>query len=145
MACTSFRREYCTDRTPSPPLQHHRASLRILPGPSLPPSSASPSPLTILLLQCVVTWPVGSSVAVNWLGPPAGNVSVSLESNVGGPTYPIIDSIAATSQEGYCDAGYGLGVVAPGHECGRVEFVIPSGWTKMDNCAFFIPLPHFLN
>ncbi|GAA5932134.1 hypothetical protein JCM10213_006765 [Rhodosporidiobolus nylandii] len=88
--------------------------------------------------QCSVTWPVGSPVAVNWLGPPPGNVSVSLASNVGGPTYLIVDSIAATSQEGYCDSGYGLGVVAPGHECGRVEFVVPEGWQKMDNYTIVV-------
>lgn len=46
----------------------------------------------------------------------------------------ITNSIAGTSQEGYCDSGYGLGVVAPGHECGRVEFVVPDGWEKMNNC-----------
>lgn len=64
-------------------------------------------------------------------------MAVSLMSNIGGPTYPITNSIAGTSQEGYCDAGYGVGVVAPGHECGRVEFVVPAGWQKMDNCELF--------
>lgn len=77
---------------------------------------------------------------MNWLGPPGGNVAVSLMSNIGGPTYVITNSIAGTSQEGYCDAGYGLGVVAPGHECGRVQFVVPSGWEKMDNCELFSSL-----
>ena len=47
----------------------------------------------------------------------------------------ITPSIAAMSQEGYCDSGYGLGVVAPGHECGRVEFVVPQEWKQMNNCA----------
>ncbi|GAA5858701.1 hypothetical protein JCM8547_001430 [Rhodosporidiobolus lusitaniae] len=88
--------------------------------------------------RCTVTWPVGSSQAVNWLGPPAGKVSVSLASNIGGPTYEIVDSIASVSQEGYCDSGYGLGVVAHGHECGRVEFVIPMGWEKMDNYTIVV-------
>ncbi|GAA5827692.1 hypothetical protein JCM11251_001789 [Rhodosporidiobolus azoricus] len=88
--------------------------------------------------QCIVTWPVGSGVAVNWLGPPAGQVSVSLASNNGGPTYEIVDSIAGISQEGYCDSGYGMGVVAPGHECGRVEFVIPLKWERMDNYTIVV-------
>ncbi|GAA5839119.1 hypothetical protein JCM5353_007717 [Sporobolomyces roseus] len=88
--------------------------------------------------QCTVTWNIGEEVAVNWLGPPGGNVAVSLMSNIGGPTYVITNSIAGTSQEGYCDAGYGLGVVAPGHECGRVQFVVPSGWEKMDNYTIVV-------
>ncbi|GAA5904483.1 hypothetical protein JCM8208_004205 [Rhodotorula glutinis] len=83
--------------------------------------------------RCVVTWPIGSHVAVNWLGPPAGDVSVSLVSNVGGPTYTILASTPGTSQEGYCDSGYGKGVLAPGHECGRVEFVVPDDWQQMEN------------
>ncbi|GAA6059937.1 hypothetical protein JCM10212_003077 [Sporobolomyces blumeae] len=88
--------------------------------------------------RCTVTWSIGEQVAVNWLGPPGGDVSVSLQSNIGGPTYPIVDSIAGTSQEGYCDAGYGVGTVAPGHECGRVEFVVPSGWEKMNNYTIVV-------
>ncbi|GAA5905563.1 hypothetical protein JCM6882_004787 [Rhodosporidiobolus microsporus] len=88
--------------------------------------------------RCIVTWPVGSAVAVNWLGPPAGKVSVSLASNIGGPEYKIVDSIASISQEGYCDAGYGMGVVAPGHECGRVEFVVPLKWERMDNYTIVV-------
>ncbi|GAA5838164.1 hypothetical protein JCM3766R1_001844 [Sporobolomyces carnicolor] len=88
--------------------------------------------------RCTVTWHIGEQVAVNWLGPPGGNVAVSLMSNIGGPTYPITNSIAGTSQEGYCDAGYGVGVVAPGHECGRVEFVVPAGWQKMDNYTIVV-------
>ncbi|GAA6011537.1 hypothetical protein JCM10207_002651 [Rhodosporidiobolus poonsookiae] len=88
--------------------------------------------------RCIVDWAVGSPVAVNWLGPPAGNVAVSLASNIGGPTYNIIDSIASVSQEGYCDSGYGMGVVAPGHECGRVEFVVPLGWKRMDNYTIVV-------
>ncbi|GAA6054784.1 hypothetical protein JCM3770_007432 [Rhodotorula araucariae] len=88
--------------------------------------------------RCIVTWPVGSSVAVNWLGPPAGNVSVSLASNIGGPEYVITPSIPATSQEGYCDSGYGLGVVAHGHECGRVEFVVPEDWKQMNNYTIIV-------
>ncbi|GAA5881615.1 hypothetical protein JCM16303_005510 [Sporobolomyces ruberrimus] len=88
--------------------------------------------------RCTVTWNIGEQVAVNWLGPPGGNVAVSLMSNIGGPTYPITNSIAGTSQEGYCDAGYGTGVAAPGHECGRIEFVVPSGWEKMDNYTIVV-------
>ncbi|GAA6008495.1 hypothetical protein JCM11491_004498 [Sporobolomyces phaffii] len=88
--------------------------------------------------RCTVTWKIGEEVAVNWLGPPGGNVAVSLMSNIGGPTYPIVNNIAGTSQEGYCDSGYGLGVVAPGHECGRVQFVVPSGWQKMDNYTIVV-------
>ncbi|GAA5930997.1 uncharacterized protein JCM15063_002517 [Sporobolomyces koalae] len=88
--------------------------------------------------RCTVTWNIGEEVAVNWLGPPGGNVSVSLQSNIGGPTYPIVDSIAGTSQEGYCDAGYGVGVLAAGHVCGRVQFVVPSGWQKMDNYTIVV-------
>ncbi|GAA5973517.1 hypothetical protein JCM11641_007094 [Rhodosporidiobolus odoratus] len=88
--------------------------------------------------RCTVTWPVGSQVAVNWLGPPAGNVAVSLQSNIGGPTYAIVDSMIAISQEGYCDAGYGMGVVAPGHECGRVEFVVPEDWKQMQNYTIVV-------
>ncbi|GAA5846685.1 hypothetical protein JCM9279_003410 [Rhodotorula babjevae] len=83
--------------------------------------------------RCVVNWPIGSHVAVNWLGPPAGDVSVSLVSNIGGPTYTILASTPGTSQVGYCDSGYGKGVLAPGHECGRVEFVVPEDWKQMDN------------
>ncbi|KPV71905.1 uncharacterized protein RHOBADRAFT_56286 [Rhodotorula graminis WP1] len=83
--------------------------------------------------RCVVTWPIGAHVAVNWLGPPAGDVSVSLVSNIGGPTYTILASTPGTSQEGYCDSGYGQGVLAPGHECGRVEFVVPQDWEQMEN------------
>ncbi|GAA5903065.1 uncharacterized protein JCM6883_002681 [Sporobolomyces salmoneus] len=88
--------------------------------------------------RCTVTWNIGESVAVNWLGPPGGDVAVSLMSNIGGPTYVITNSIAGTSQEGYCDSGYGLGVVAPGHECGRVEFVVPDGWEKMNNYTIVV-------
>ncbi|BGP27575.1 secreted protein [Rhodotorula toruloides] len=88
--------------------------------------------------RCTVTWPIGSKVDVNWLGPPPGNVSVSLASNIGGPTYVIAPNVPATSQEGYCDAGYGLGVVAPGHECGRVEFVVPDGWKQMTNYTIVV-------
>ncbi|GAA6039979.1 hypothetical protein JCM8097_002649 [Rhodosporidiobolus ruineniae] len=88
--------------------------------------------------RCIVDWPVGSQQAVNWLGPPPGYVSVSLASNIGGPTYTIVDKIVATSQEGYCDSGYGLGVVAPGHECGRVDFTIPLGWKQMKNYTIVV-------
>ncbi|GAA5987514.1 hypothetical protein JCM5350_003111 [Sporobolomyces pararoseus] len=88
--------------------------------------------------RCTVTWNIGQEVAVNWLGPPGGNVAVSLMSNIGGPTYVITNSIAGTSQEGYCDAGYGVGVAAPGHECGRVQFVVPDGWQKMNNYTIVV-------
>ncbi|GAA6005219.1 uncharacterized protein JCM10292_005347 [Rhodotorula paludigena] len=88
--------------------------------------------------RCVVTWPVGSKVAVNWLGPPPGNVRVSLESNIGGPSYLITSSIAANSQEGYCDSGYGMGVIAQGHECGRVEFVVPEKWQRLNNYTIVV-------
>ncbi|BGP51535.1 hypothetical protein JCM10450v2_007481 [Rhodotorula kratochvilovae] len=104
--------------------------VRVLPGPITEPACG--------YYRCIVTWPVGSSVAVNWLGPPAGNVSVSLASNIGGPEYVITPSIAAMSQEGYCDSGYGLGVVAPGHECGRVEFVVPQEWKQMNNYTIVV-------
>ncbi|KAK4330509.1 Proteophosphoglycan ppg4, partial [Rhodotorula toruloides] len=99
------------------------------------PALASPASST---RSCTVTWPIGSKVDVNWLGPPPGNVSVSLASNIGGPTYVIAPNVPATSQEGYCDAGYGLGVVAPGHECGRVEFVVPDGWKQMTNYTIVV-------
>ncbi|GJN93914.1 hypothetical protein Rhopal_006973-T1 [Rhodotorula paludigena] len=88
--------------------------------------------------RCVVTWPVGSKVAVNWLGPPPGNVRVSLESNIGGPSYLITSSIPANSQEGYCDSGYGMGVIAQGHECGRVEFVVPEKWQRLNNYTIVV-------
>ncbi|ORY86019.1 hypothetical protein BCR35DRAFT_351574 [Leucosporidium creatinivorum] len=83
--------------------------------------------------QCFVDWTQGESVAVNWLGPPAGDVSVQLISTNGGPTYDVVDSIAGISQEGYCDSGAGLGVVTPGVECGRIEFNVPGGWQVRDN------------
>nr|CRX79107.1 hypothetical protein ls5930a1_00133 [Leucosporidium scottii] len=83
--------------------------------------------------QCFVDWTQGEDVAVNWLGPPAGSVSVMLISTNGGPTYDIVDSIAGISQEGYCDSGGGLGVVQPGVECGRIEFTVPGGWQPRDN------------
>ncbi|GAA5928111.1 hypothetical protein JCM1841_006136 [Sporobolomyces salmonicolor] len=88
--------------------------------------------------RCTVTWNIGEPVAVNWLGPPPGNVSVALASNIGGPTYTIAASVPAISQEGYCDAGFGLGVVAPGNECGRVEFVVPDGWKQMNNYTIVV-------
>ncbi|GAA5909603.1 hypothetical protein JCM5296_002367 [Sporobolomyces johnsonii] len=88
--------------------------------------------------RCIVTWNIGEPVAVNWLGPPPGNVSVALASNIGGPTYTIAASVPAISQEGYCDAGFGLGVVAPGNECGRVEFVVPDGWKQMNNYTIVV-------
>ena len=131
--------------TPLALLQRDRAGLRLLPSASAP-TPLSPlglrHELTLfpLLSQCVVTWPIGSHVAVNWLGPPAGDVSVSLVSNVGGPTYTILASTPGTSQEGYCDSGYGKGVLAPGHECGRVEFVVPEDWQQMENCASLFSL-----
>lgn len=87
-----------------------------------------------------MTWPVGSQVAVNWINPIRGNVTVMLESNIGGPTYVIAPSVPAISQEGYCDSGAGVGVVQPGHECGMVQFVVPDGWERMNNCEFSRPL-----
>mgnify|MGYP007085892271 FL=1 len=69
-----------------------------------------------------------------------GNVTVMLESNIGGPTYVIAPSVPAISQEGYCDSGAGVGVVQPGHECGMVQFVVPDGWERMNNCEFSRPL-----
>lgn len=82
-----------------------------------------------------MTWPIGSKVAVNWIHPTPGNVSVLLESNIGGPTYTIAESIPSISQEGYCDSGAGVGVVQPGHVCGMVQFVVPDGWQQMNNCT----------
>lgn len=83
--------------------------------------------------QCTITWRHGDTVSVNWLGPPQGQVSVSLASNIGGPTYTITPAIAAISQSGYCDAGSGAGVVVPGVECGMIRFVVPAGWTPSTN------------
>ncbi|GAA5870564.1 hypothetical protein JCM3774_003709 [Rhodotorula dairenensis] len=88
--------------------------------------------------RCTVTWPVGAQVAVNWINPIEGNVSVSLQSNIGGPTYMIAPSIPAISQEGYCDSGAGVGVVQPGHECGMVQFVVPEAWERMDNYTIVV-------
>lgn len=88
--------------------------------------------------QCHVDWSYGETVAVNWLNPPEGNVSVSLASNIGGATYPITDSYPAISQHGYCDAGYGVGVVVPGIECGRIEFEVPGGWVSAVNYTIVV-------
>ncbi|KWU44301.1 hypothetical protein RHOSPDRAFT_34091 [Rhodotorula sp. JG-1b] len=81
---------------------------------------------------------VGSQVAVNWINPIRGNVTVMLESNIGGPTYVIAPSVPAISQEGYCDSGAGVGVVQPGHECGMVQFVVPEGWERMNNYTIVV-------
>ncbi|BGP58092.1 hypothetical protein JCM8202_006206 [Rhodotorula sphaerocarpa] len=88
--------------------------------------------------RCTVTWPIGSKVAVNWIHPTPGNVSVLLESNIGGPTYTIAESIPSISQEGYCDSGAGVGVVQPGHVCGMVQFVVPDGWQQMNNYTIVV-------
>ncbi|KAI5481138.1 Proteophosphoglycan ppg4 [Pseudohyphozyma bogoriensis] len=80
----------------------------------------------------------GESVYVNWIGPTPGNVSVQLASNIGGPTYDIVDSYPSISQSGYCDAGAGYGVVVPGTPCGAVEFVVPAGWTRMTNYTIVV-------
>jgi hypothetical protein len=90
--------------------------------------------LIYLCLQCSVTWMQGATVAINWLLPPPGNVSIALASNTGGAVYTISPSYPSISQAGYCDSGYGLGTVAPGVLCGRVEFVVPGGWVKAANC-----------
>lgn len=84
--------------------------------------------------QCHVTWARGQTVAVNWIGPTKGDVSIQLVSNIGGKTYDIVDSIPAFSQTGYCDAGYGLGVAVPRTPCGMVSFVVPQGWAINVNC-----------
>ncbi|POY72913.1 hypothetical protein BMF94_4074 [Rhodotorula taiwanensis] len=88
--------------------------------------------------RCIVTWPIGSKVAVNWINPIQGNVNVLLESNIGGPTYTIASNIPAISQEGYCDSGAGTGVVQPGNECGQVQFVVPDGWQQMNNYTIVV-------
>ncbi|KAM0786066.1 hypothetical protein ACM66B_006877 [Microbotryomycetes sp. NB124-2] len=83
--------------------------------------------------QCSVTWQKGEAVAVNWLNPIKGQVSVQLISQIGGPTYTIVSSIPGTSQEGYCDSGYGARVLVPGRECGRIRFNVPEGWQELVN------------
>ncbi|SCV73022.1 BQ2448_6947 [Microbotryum intermedium] len=90
------------------------------------------------LPQCLVTWRKGATVAVNWLGPPPGNVSIELVPVKTGTTYTIVSSYPSISQEGYCDGGYGLGVVTYGVECGRVEFKVPSGWSEVGNYSIAV-------
>ncbi|KAK4053643.1 hypothetical protein OIO90_003882 [Microbotryomycetes sp. JL221] len=102
------------------------------------PDDPSGTPLYITdpacgFYQCSVTWQKGETVAVNWINPVRGQVSVELVSTIGGPTYTIVSSIPGTSQEGYCDSGYGPRVLAPGRECGRIRFTVPSGWQELVN------------
>ncbi|GAA5989811.1 hypothetical protein JCM10908_002330 [Rhodotorula pacifica] len=131
--------------SPSPSATHSRVEKKpkAVLATSSNPDDPSGTPLYVTepacgFYRCTVTWPVGSQVAVNWINPIEGNVSVSLQSNIGGPTYMIAPTIPAISQEGYCDSGAGVGVLQPGHECGRVEFIIPEGWERMDNYTIVV-------
>ncbi|KAK4048558.1 hypothetical protein OIV83_004726 [Microbotryomycetes sp. JL201] len=110
---------------------HARVYKRItLERPSTERASRRPNRHAAL---CSVTWRKGDAVAVNWLNPVKGQVSVQLISQIGGPTYTIVSSIPGTSQEGYCDSGYGPRVLAPGRECGRIRFNVPAGWQELVN------------
>lgn len=72
-------------------------------------------------------------MTINWLEPTTGNVSVALVSNVGGPTYTIVDSMPGTTHD--CDAGGGVGVVVSGATCGSVDFIVPNDWENSANSA----------
>ncbi|SDA05370.1 BZ3501_MvSof-1269-A2-R1_Chr12-1g03354 [Microbotryum saponariae] len=129
------------DPTGSHNTLHHRTRVLVLQGRSTEvafnPGSSCHAPL-FGVSQCLVTWRKGATVAVNWLGPPPGNVSIELVPVKGGTTYTIVASYPSISQEGYCDGGYGLGVVTHGVECGRVEFKVPSGWSEVGNYSIAV-------
>jgi hypothetical protein len=75
----------------------------------------------------------GSSLTANWLNPPSGDVALDLMSDAGSTLAHHIATVPGTSQNGYCDSGYGIGVVVDGKTCGRFSFIVPSGWEG--NCA----------
>ncbi|KAL8279622.1 hypothetical protein RQP46_007935 [Phenoliferia psychrophenolica] len=81
--------------------------------------------------KCVVTWPKGLKVNINWLLPPAGDVSVSLVSNTGGAVYVITPSMSGTGTA--CDAGGGPGVAVSGATCGGLDFIVPNNWVEASN------------
>ena len=75
----------------------------------------------------------GSSLTANWLNPPSGDVALDLMSDAGSTLAHHIATVPGTSQNGYCDSGYGIGVVVDGKTCGRFSFIVPSGWEG--NCT----------
>ncbi|KAM0747615.1 hypothetical protein T439DRAFT_328836 [Meredithblackwellia eburnea MCA 4105] len=86
--------------------------------------------------RCVVTWPKGLLVAVNWLNPTGKTVDVTLASNTGGSTYTIASGFSATTSD--CDAGSGPGVKVSGVTCGRLEFVVPNEWENALNYTIVV-------
>ncbi|KDN47956.1 hypothetical protein K437DRAFT_267728 [Tilletiaria anomala UBC 951] len=78
--------------------------------------------------QCSVNVTWGDTMVANWLNAPAGDVIIDLMTNASSAVAYNVATVPGTSQKGYCDAGFGIGVDVEGTTCGRFEWIIPSTW-----------------